>query len=258
MDRKPPWLSERLPVGRSGDRRPDRAPDTPFGAAMVAGVPFPFAFGLDAGAVDQKVQRTGSAAIGKARVQRFFRRHNVPNSDTDQSSPTSCSRPCTNPVVCRSGIRNSAFKGRQVWIAASLKCCRRPRIPLGGGTHSIRGSNQIESDPRRNLCNKAVARRACGILRKQVQRQIPISSRNRNRPLPGFLPVTRRLHRTAADSDPVNGRAMKQWRLAAERIIGFPARAQRRELRRQTREGAFRPDGNSFAGHRFRPRKLQA
>ena len=42
----------------------------------------------------------------------------------------------------------STFRVRQVWIAASLKCCCRPRLPVGGGIQSISGSNQIESDPR--------------------------------------------------------------------------------------------------------------
>ena len=34
-------------------------------------------------------------------------------------------------------------------MAASLYCCCRPRLPLGGGTQIIPRSNQIESDPRR-------------------------------------------------------------------------------------------------------------
>ena len=37
---------------------------------------------------------------------------------------------------------------RQVWIAASLNRCCRPRLPFGGGTQTISGSNQIDSDPR--------------------------------------------------------------------------------------------------------------
>lgn len=64
------------------------------------------------------------------------------------SSPTSRRRLCTNPVVCRSGIPNSTFSVRQVWIAESLKRCWRPRVPLGGGSQIISGSNQIDSDPR--------------------------------------------------------------------------------------------------------------
>jgi hypothetical protein len=56
------------------------------------------------------------------------------------------SKLCTKPVVCRSGIPNSTLSVRHAWIAASLS---RPRVPLGGGTQTITGSNQINSDPRR-------------------------------------------------------------------------------------------------------------
>jgi hypothetical protein len=34
-------------------------------------------------------------------------------------------------------------------MAASLNCCCRPRLPLGGGFQTISGSNQIDNDPRR-------------------------------------------------------------------------------------------------------------
>jgi len=37
---------------------------------------------------------------------------------------------------------------RQVWIAESLQCCCRPRLPLGSGTQLMSGSDQIDSDPR--------------------------------------------------------------------------------------------------------------
>ena len=53
----------------------------------------------------------------------------------------------TNLVVCWSGMPNSTFRVRQVWIAASLNCCCRPRLPVGGGVQTISGSNQIDSDP---------------------------------------------------------------------------------------------------------------
>ena len=33
--------------------------------------------------------------------------------------------------------------------SASLKFCCRPRLPFGGGTQTISGSNQIDSEPRR-------------------------------------------------------------------------------------------------------------
>lgn len=44
---------------------------------------------------------------------------------------------------------NNTFSVRLAWIAAPLKCCRRPRLPVGGGTQTIWDSNQIDSDPRR-------------------------------------------------------------------------------------------------------------
>ena len=46
------------------------APDTSFGAAVLAGVPLAFTLGLDAGAIDHEVRRTRAAAIGDAYVQR--------------------------------------------------------------------------------------------------------------------------------------------------------------------------------------------
>ncbi len=52
------------------------------------------------------------------------------------------------PVVCLSGMPNRTFIVRQVWIAASLKHGCRPRFPVGGGFHTLSGSNQIASDPR--------------------------------------------------------------------------------------------------------------
>jgi len=72
----------------------------------------------------------------------------VLKSGTAQSNPTSRNKLCTKLVVCHNGIPNSTFTVRQVWIAASLKRCCRPRLPLGGGTQTISGSNQIASDPR--------------------------------------------------------------------------------------------------------------
>jgi hypothetical protein len=43
---------------------------------------------------------------------------------------------------------NNTFMVRQVWIAASLNFCCRPRLPVDGGRHVIPGSNQIVNDPR--------------------------------------------------------------------------------------------------------------
>lgn len=47
----------------------DLAPDAPLGAAVLAGVPFPFALDLDPGAVDQQVQRAVRTAIGDVHLQ---------------------------------------------------------------------------------------------------------------------------------------------------------------------------------------------
>ena len=41
----------------------DLAPDAPFGAAVLAGIPFAFTLDLDAGAIDQQVQRALRATI---------------------------------------------------------------------------------------------------------------------------------------------------------------------------------------------------
>ena len=68
---------------------------------------------------------------------------------TIQSLPISCSKLCTKLAVCRNGSPNSTFKLRQAWIAASLKFCCRPRLLFGGGTQTISGSNQIDSERRR-------------------------------------------------------------------------------------------------------------
>ncbi len=76
------------------------------------------------------------------------RRHRVLKSGTFQFKPTNRRRLCTNPVVCLSGMPNSAFMVRQDWIAASLKLGCLPRFPVGGGFHTMSGSNQIVSDPR--------------------------------------------------------------------------------------------------------------
>ena len=46
------------------DPKVDLAPDAPFGAAMLAGVPLAFTFDLDPGAVDQQVQRALRPTVG--------------------------------------------------------------------------------------------------------------------------------------------------------------------------------------------------
>ena len=47
----------------------DLAPDPALGATMLAGVPLPFALDLDAGAVDQQVQRAAGSTVGNIDLQ---------------------------------------------------------------------------------------------------------------------------------------------------------------------------------------------
>jgi len=72
----------------------------------------------------------------------------VLKSGTVQSRPTRRSRLSTKPVVCRNAMPNSTFIERHVWIAASLKVCWRPRLPVGAAFQFISGANQIVSEPR--------------------------------------------------------------------------------------------------------------
>ena len=69
-------------------------------------------------------------------------------SGTAQFNPINRSKLSTKPAGCRSVMPKSTFTVRQIWIAASLNCCCRLRLSVGGGVQSISGSNQIESDPR--------------------------------------------------------------------------------------------------------------
>ncbi|AHD03264.1 hypothetical protein METH_17870 [Leisingera methylohalidivorans DSM 14336] len=78
----------------------------------------------------------------------FRRRHNVLKSGAAQSNPANRKRRSAKPVVCRIVRPNRTFIVRQVWIAAPLNFCWRPRLPLGGGSQPIFGSNQFERDPR--------------------------------------------------------------------------------------------------------------
>jgi hypothetical protein len=68
----------------------------------------------------------------------------------------------TNPVVCRRAMPKRTFIVGHVWIAfvgktvprtvflPSIPLYRgwRPRLPVGGGTHAMSGSNQIVREPR--------------------------------------------------------------------------------------------------------------
>src|SRR6056297_686271 len=127
----------------------DLAPQTAFRTAMLAGLPLTFALRLDAGAVDQKVQRPLRAPVGNTHSQGFpAPARAVLKSGTAQSRPTSRRRLSTNPVVCLRAMPKMTFIVRHVWIAASLYCGCRPRLPVGGGTQTMSGSNQIVREPR--------------------------------------------------------------------------------------------------------------
>jgi hypothetical protein len=100
-----------------------------------------------------------------------WRRQRVLKLGVAQSSPTNRNRLCTKPVVCRNGSPNSTFKVRQVWIAASLKLCCRPRLPVGAGTQAVSGSNQpliAASSDRRSTDRQRSARLQAVIVRRSV------------------------------------------------------------------------------------------
>ena len=128
----------------------------------LTGVPLALPLGLDAGAV--RCPAGHCAAMFREGISKFseptpprcviatfscrWRWHSVLKSGIAQSRPTSRRRLCTNPAVCLSGIPNSTFRVRRVWIAALLNWHRRPRLPAGGGVQIILGSNPMLRDPR--------------------------------------------------------------------------------------------------------------
>jgi hypothetical protein len=98
----------------------DLAPNTALRAAVPAGVPLPFALDLDAGAIDQKIERPLRTTVGELTFKVFWRRLRVLKSGTAQSSPINRSRHSTKPVVCLCAMPNRTFIVRQVWMAVSL------------------------------------------------------------------------------------------------------------------------------------------
>lgn len=105
----------------------DLAPDAPFRAAVLAGVPFPLALDLDACAVDQQVQRTLRPAKGDVDLQRLLTaaegaegRHRPVQADQPQeafdkpSSPWSLGPVAFHGSICLSAMPNSTFIVRQV------------------------------------------------------------------------------------------------------------------------------------------------
>ena len=117
---------------------------------MLVGIPITSALCFDASAVDQKGQRSIAPTMWQTYSQRSLTAaKGAEIGGTTQSKPISCNRLCTKPVVCRNCSANSTFKVKEAWIAAPLKYCCRSRLSLGGGTQTISGSNQIDSEPRR-------------------------------------------------------------------------------------------------------------
>ncbi len=65
----------------------DLAPGAPFGTTELARVPLAFAVDLDAGAIDQQVQRPPDPRQGILTFRVFWRRWSVLKSGTDRSRP---------------------------------------------------------------------------------------------------------------------------------------------------------------------------
>jgi hypothetical protein len=128
----------------------------------LAGVPFAFTLRFDAGAINQEVQRAGSATIRQAHVQRSLAaasgaeiRHCPVQTDQPQQAldetrglPERHTKPKLHPLSGHCVAMPCRAVVRQAWIAASLNSCCRPRLPVGGGVQVISRSNKIESDPR--------------------------------------------------------------------------------------------------------------
>lgn len=107
--------------------------------------------GFDACAIDQKGQRAGSASIRQVYVQTVLAAaqgaiigHIL--IQADQPQPALYKTGCLPERHPEQHLHFHANLDR--WIAASPKLCWRPGIPLGGGTQTISGSNQIDSKPR--------------------------------------------------------------------------------------------------------------
>ncbi len=136
----------------------DLAPDPAFGAAMLAGVPLPFALDLDAGAVDQQVQRAVRAAVGDIDLQRLLatgcrsrarpspRRSGAIGSRQTRSSaaapcgtaPSSSGRSGWRHRCSRVGDRacRSALPPKSLWGRTSLTAIAVNRLPANGSSAS--------------------------------------------------------------------------------------------------------------------------
>ena len=116
---------------------------------MLAGILLTFALCFDACAIDQEVQQTSSPAIWQAYVQRSLTMPKGTEIWHRPIKPDKLQQALHKTCALSQWQSEQHFKVRQAWSAASLKFCCRPRLSLGGGTQSISGSNQIDSEPRR-------------------------------------------------------------------------------------------------------------
>lgn len=131
------------------DLEMDLAPDLPFVAAVIGGMPFTLALDLDPGAVDEQVQRSLGAAVADVHGSSFLaaaQRAEVGQRPVKASQPQ---RAFDELVVCRRAMPNRTFIERRVWRAASLLDRWRPRLIVSTECQLISRSNQIVSQPRR-------------------------------------------------------------------------------------------------------------
>ena len=114
----------------------------PFGRTMLAFAPFPVTQRFDVRTVDQQVHRPGAALAGDLDKQGLLPSAQGAEIRHWPIKPCHLTRLATVPVACRKGSLNTPFRVRQAWIAASEKTAWRPRLPVGGASHGIPGSNQ--------------------------------------------------------------------------------------------------------------------
>ena len=153
------------------------APDAALRAAMLAGSPLAFALNLDAGAVDQEVQRPLRSTIGDVDLQRLLAAaeraevgHRPLQADQPQEALDEPSSPWSPGPVAFAWIdlperdaeqhlhRAAGLNGRVVMKTIPrivFRSCSppgsgcRPRLPVGAASQIMVGSNQIVSAPRR-------------------------------------------------------------------------------------------------------------
>ncbi|KAB2530174.1 hypothetical protein AL035_22045 [Salipiger aestuarii] len=124
------------------------APDTPPGTAVLAGVPRAFPLGLATGAIDEKVERAGSAAIWQADIQCFLaaaQRAEIGHSPIEANQ---LQQAFHDPSRLPQRQPEQHFQSEASLDRSVTEAPRPARLPLGGGTQIISGSNQIANGPR--------------------------------------------------------------------------------------------------------------